>query len=122
MQRLVATVALSLLAPALAAQAVPEVTRTYKVSQTVTLAEVPAGSKLVKWWIAIPDDDRFQEVLDLSVASVPVAWKIVREPDHGDRFLYVEASSPPAGSLSAKVDFTLRRRSVFVDIDPARVG
>ena len=117
----VSLVLASALAPAARSQAVPEVTRTYKVEQTVTLADVPAGAKLVKWWIAIPDDNRDQDVLDLSVASAPGEWRIVREPDHGDRFLYVEAKSPPAGSLSAK-DFTLRRRSVFVDIDPARVG
>lgn len=120
--RLLAALALVSFTASLAAQAVPEVTRTYRVQQTVTLGDVPAGARSVSWWIAIPDDDPCQQVLDLTVASAPGDWRIVREPDHGNRFLYVEAKSPPAGSLSAKVDFTLRRRSVFVDVDPARVG
>src|SRR5689334_15217079 len=81
--RLLASLALATLAAPLAAQAVPDVTRTYRVQQTVTLSDVPAGSKSVAWWIAIPDDDPCQQLLDLTVASAPGPWRIVREPDHG---------------------------------------
>jgi transglutaminase-like putative cysteine protease len=110
------------LVPPPAAPPASETVRTYRVQQTAMLGAVPAGARLVKWWVAIPDDDRFQEVLDLTVASAPGEWRIVREPDHGNRFLYVESKAPAAGSLSVKVDFTLRRRSVHLDLDPARVG
>jgi transglutaminase-like putative cysteine protease len=96
--------------------------RTYHVEQSVTLSGIPAGSKLVKWWIAIPGDDRFQDVLDLSVASAPGDWRIVTEPDHGNRFLYLEVPAPATDSLTTKVDFLVRRRPVFIDVDPARVG
>lgn len=106
----------------LARAAVEPVTRTYRVQQNVKLTEIPAGTKSVKWWIAIPQDDRFQQVLDLNVVSTPGTWRIVREPDHGNRFLLVETSTPAADSLDAKVEFTLRRNSVFVEIDPSKVG
>lgn len=98
------------------------VTTTYHVEQNVMLSEIPAGAKTVKWWISIPSDDRYQEVLDFNTVSVPGTWSTVTEPDHGNRFMLVEVTAPAAGSLTAKVEFTLRRRSVFTEIDPAKVG
>jgi transglutaminase-like putative cysteine protease len=109
-------------ASALPAQTPNEPTSTvYDVQQTVTLTGIPAGSRNVKWWISIPGDDSNQQVLDFT-ASVPGKWSIVREPDHGNRFLYTEVSAPSAAALTAKLDFTLRRRSVLIAIDPAKVG
>jgi hypothetical protein len=96
--------------------------RTYHVEQTVTLSDIPADAKSVKWWITIPGDDRFQEVLDFSVASAPASWSVVRDPAHGGRFVYLELANPGAASVTAKIDFVVRRRSVFVEIDPAKVG
>jgi Transglutaminase-like superfamily len=109
-------------ASTLAAQAPQDPgTVVYHVEQTVTLSGIPQGSKAVKWWISIPGDNADQEVLDLA-ASVPGKWSIATEPDHGNRFLYTEVSDPSSASLSAKLDITLRRRSVFIAIDPAKVG
>ena len=125
MKHLLAVVALATLGvaqPTFAAAAPEAVTRTYRVQQNVTLSEIPAGAKTVKWWISIPQDDRFQDVLDFSVLSTPGKWSIVRDPDHGNRIMLVEVAAPAAGSLTTQVEFLLRRRSVFVDIDPARVG
>jgi hypothetical protein len=107
----------------LEAQTTPEtVARTYHVQQNVTLSDIPSGAKTVKWWISIPNDDRFQDVLDFSVAAAPGSWRIVTEPEHGNRFMLVEVAAPTAKSLVTSVEFTLRRRSVFTDIDPAKVG
>ena len=92
------------------------------MQQNVTLSDIPAGAKTVKCWIGIPDNDRYQEVLDFSVVSSPGSWSIVTDPEHGNRFMLVEVAAPAAGSLTSKIEFVLRRRSVFVDIDPAKVG
>jgi transglutaminase-like putative cysteine protease len=97
------------------------VARTYHVQQAVTLSGIPAGSRTVKWWIAVPSDDRFQDILDFSV-SVPGTWRFVKEPDHGNRFLYAEVAAPSDTSLTANVEFTVRRRSSFVDVHPDKVG
>jgi Transglutaminase-like superfamily len=96
--------------------------RTYRVQQSVTLSDIPAGAKLVKCWIAIPDDDRFQDVLDFAVTSAPGEWRIVGEPDRGNRFLYLEVPAPAADSLTTRIEFVLRRQPVFVSIDPALAG
>ena len=106
----------------LAAETAAPVTTTYHVEQNVTLSEIPAGAKTVKWWISIPNDDRYQEVLDFNVVSAPGTWRTVTEPDHGNRFMLVEVAAPAAGSLTTKVEFLLRRRSVFTEIDPAKAG
>jgi transglutaminase-like putative cysteine protease len=98
-----------------------DATRTFAVCQTTRLSDVPAGTKLVRWWIAIPDDERHQDVLDFDVVAAPGAWRVVRDLDRGNRFLYVEVESPTATELSTVVEFTLRREPVQVAVDPALV-
>jgi transglutaminase-like putative cysteine protease len=94
---------------------------TYQVRQTVTLSDIPAGARTVKWWISIPGDDSNQAVLDLA-GAIPGKWTIVRDPDRGNRFLFTEVTAPSAPTLSATFDFTVRRRSIAVAVDPAKVG
>src|SRR5262245_4235705 len=84
-------------------------TRVYKVRQTVKLDQIPEGSKQVRWWIAVPEDERYQDVLDFAVVSAPGPWRLEREPDRGNRFLYVEVAAPKTAELEAVVEFTLRR-------------
>jgi hypothetical protein len=107
-------------APAAAAAATPEAVRTYEIRQTVNLAEVPAGTKLVRWWIAIPNDDPAQKVLDFAVTSAPGDWRVEREPGHGNRFLYVEIPNPKDAKLTATIDFTVRREPILFELDPAK--
>jgi len=95
---------------------------TYRIRQNVTLSDIPAGAKSVKWWISIPDDNRDQKVLDFSALAVPGTWHIVTEPAHGSRFMVVEINGPSAKSLTTTVEFTLRRQSVFTAIDAGKVG
>lgn len=97
-------------------------TTTYRVEQTVTLSDIPAGAKHVKFWVSIPDNERYQDLLDFNVVSAPGKWSVVREPDRGNRFMLLEVDNPPSPSLSAKVEFTVRRTSVLAAIEPARVG
>ena len=127
MKRLFAAIVLSITVCCASLIATPNSTiesaeRTYHVRQMVTLSEIPVGTKDVKWWISVPSDDRFQDVLDLSVVALPGEWKTVREPDRGNRFLFTEVSNPSAGQLTATIEYTVRRKSFFVEIDPSQVG
>lgn len=107
---------------ALRAESVPESIATYRVEQNVTLTDIPLNAEHVKFWISIPDNERYQDVLDFKIISAPGQWSVVREPDRGNRFMVVETRHPATTSLTTKVEFTLRRRSVFTEIDPAQVG
>lgn len=113
---------LALTVAAHAAETPAETTRVYRVEQNAKLSDIPAGAKNVKFWVSIPDNERYQEVLDFQAVSVPGKWTIVREPDRGNRFMLVEVDNPGTPTLTAKVEFTLRRRSVFTEIDPAKAG
>jgi hypothetical protein len=96
--------------------------RVYRVRQNVFLDDVPDGAGRVRWWISIPDDERHQDLLDVSVVSAPGAWRVERDAERGNRFLYVEVDAPQPGSLQTVVEFTLRRSAVLVDVDPTKVG
>lgn len=97
-------------------------TRVYRVRQTVFLEGISKDADQVRWWISIPDNERYQDLLDISVVSAPGKWRIERDQDRGNRFLYVEADQPKAESLQTVVEFTLRRSPVLDDIAPSKVG
>lgn len=107
---------------AVRAPAPAPVERVYRVLQTARLTQVSEDAHEVRWWISIPGDDRFQDVLDLEVVSAPGPWRLEREAEHGNLFLRVDALDPQAETLEAVVAFTLRRQEVQSAIDPERVG
>jgi transglutaminase-like putative cysteine protease len=92
------------------------------VKQRVSLTEVPQGAKQVRWWISIPDDDRAQDLLDVEIVSAPGQWSVQRDPQNGNRFLFVEVSAPKSDTLDVALEFTLRRRPLTAAIDPTKVG
>jgi hypothetical protein len=97
-------------------------TRVYDIRQTVTLKEIPKDAKSVRFWIAIPDDAAGQKLLDFAVTSAPGTWAVTGQPEHGNRFLYVDAAPGGKDTLSLTATFTVRRDPLSVDIDPARAG
>lgn len=99
-----------------------QLSRTYRVRQTVTLREIPKRSKVVDLWVAIPDDDRYQQVLDMSIDAVSSDWRITREAENGNRFLYLQIKNPSAESINTVVEFTAKRRAAYLEIDPQKVG
>lgn len=118
--------ALSFVAAAFAASLVGAgplpVETTYRVQQSVTVSDIPAGAHLVKCWISIPDNERYQDLLDFGVVAAPGPWSVVRDADRGNRFMLVEVREPKAAAVTTTVEFTLRRRAVFTELDPARAG
>lgn len=97
-------------------------TRVYRVEQSVRLTEIPEDAGQVRWWVSIPDNERFQEVLDFSVVDAPGTWRVERDADRGNRFLYIEVDQPEATELEAVIEFTLRREPVLTQVDPEKVG
>ena len=93
------------------------VTRTYDVTQTVTLKSIPKGAKQVRMWIALPDDAPQQKVLDIQVRNAPPGARMERDAEYGNRFLYAEFDQPRTDSVSVTVDFSVRRDPVHIDLD-----
>src|SRR5262245_27630579 len=53
-----------------------EPTATYQVQHALTVKDIPAGSKTVRVWFWLPDDDDGQKLLDLAVREAPAGYKI----------------------------------------------
>jgi hypothetical protein len=54
------------------------------------------------------------------MVSAPAPWQVVRDPDRGCRFLYMEIAKPPAGELNTTVSFAVQRSAVSYELDPAK--
>ncbi|MEZ6194596.1 MAG: transglutaminase domain-containing protein [Planctomycetota bacterium] len=95
---------------------------TYRVTQTVTLTDIGAKAHSVRMWVAVPDEDRHQDLLDFEVTGAPTAWTLVEDADRRGRFVYFEAIDPGRDSLDLEVTFTLRREPSLTAVDPATTG
>jgi len=93
------------------------ITQTYDVQQTVTLTDIPKGTRNVRLWVSIPDDAPAQRVLSLSVTSAPGAWQVVRDRGRGCRFLYMEVRNPKDGEFSTSASFAVERSAIFYELN-----
>jgi hypothetical protein len=71
----------------------------YKVRQVVKLDDIKPGSKSIRMWVAIPDDEKNQSVLDLDVVSA------ARQMDHCQRSRKPGKVSP-GGHCRSQESFT----------------
>jgi transglutaminase-like putative cysteine protease len=95
--------------------------RTYKVTHSLVVKDVPKGSKKVRLWFWVPDDDACQKVLDLTISTAPLGSRIAREATYGSPFVYAEVERPE-GVVSVATDFVVRRSAVSIALDPAKAG
>src|SRR5262249_23697915 len=93
---------------------------TYQVRHALTVKDIPSGSKSVRVWFWLPDDDECQDVLELVLENPPPGYRITRDAANGHRYLYAELSNPGSGTFQLSTRFTLRRRAVAVNLDPAK--
>ena len=99
--------ALSLLLFASAAVAADS--RTFDVTYTATLADVPAGIPQLNVWIPLPVTRGWQRVSGVHVdAPAPVSLR--SENEFGNDYAFTTIENPPAGDLTFKVHFTVTRR------------
>jgi transglutaminase-like putative cysteine protease len=87
----------------------------------LTVKDVPEGSKSVRVWFWLPDDDDCQKLLDLSVVEAPTGYQITRDAANGHRYLYAEVQNP-SKTVNLATDFVIRRQAVSVALDPAKAG
>lgn len=86
--------------------------RTVAVTQTVSLKDIPAGSKQVRMWVPIPSDANWQRVVDREVVSAPGNWSIVRQAEGAGDFLYVELDNPSSAQADVVVRCTFDRQGI----------
>lgn len=88
--------------------------RTYRIRQTVTLADVPASAKEVRLWVPIPADGSWQHVLDRRVVEAPEGWSLVHQPECDADMVVVTTKG--GGSPKVVVETTVVRESPKYDL------
>lgn len=88
--------------------------RTYKLRQTVTVADVPASAKETRIWVPVPADGTWQHVLDRKVVEAPAGWTLVHQPESGADMIVATAKG--GGSHKIVVETTVVRESPTVDL------
>jgi transglutaminase-like putative cysteine protease len=94
---------------------------TFRIAHSLTVKEIPAGSRKVRIWFWMPDDDDCQKVLDLSVLRAPAGYRLTRDADNGHRYFYAEVENP-TGPVEIATEFRLRRQAVSVPVGPEKAG
>ncbi len=92
----------------------PAPARTFAVEYIGKVAEVPAGAKLLRLWLPVPQDSSVQTIKDLAFHPAPKS--IATESKYGNRVAYWEFTSP-AAAAPVTMKFTCIRRDVRVDLD-----
>jgi len=85
----------------LAARAAPR-TRAFHFAYEATVKDIPTGAARIDLWIPVPQDDPYQQIRNLRIAS-PYQFKIDMAPG-GNRVLHVAVGHPAANSLAITMD------------------
>jgi len=101
-----------------AATSAPETT--YRIHHTLTVKDLPAGTRKVRVWFWLPQEDESQKVLDFTVAQGPEGLRTVVDPATGMTYLYAEIDHPALGAIPIATDFTLYRRVAGGALDPQK--
>src|SRR5882672_377256 len=88
----------------------------FKVKNVFTV-KVPEGAKVVRVWFAVPQEDAFSVVRNLTVAS-DFAVRYDRD-SWGNKVAYVEIQNPQQEQVTLQEEFDLTRSEVRNTINPA---
>ena len=81
--------------------------RTVEIGTTVTLEEIPRGSKRLEIWIPYPMETAYQEIAAARI-DIPYPYEINREEKYGNRMIHLSLPDPP-GSIVLKTTFSIKR-------------
>ncbi|MBI3909726.1 MAG: transglutaminase domain-containing protein [Armatimonadetes bacterium] len=82
--------------------------RAFRFSYRAALKEVPPGAKQVAMWLPIPSNDLAQRIDSIRI-SAPVSLEITREPEYGNRALYLQMT-PEEALQPVEMEFIVIRQ------------
>src|SRR5262245_37434550 len=65
--------------------------RTFAISYTAQVKEIPAGAKKLRVWIPVPQDSNVQAIKDLKFSR---EVSFATEPKYGNKIAYAEIENP----------------------------
>lgn len=83
--------------------------RSVQFTYVVHVPALPGGSRELRLWIPLPYEDLYQLVSQLRVES-PVPYQIRREPEYGDRYVYMSVDAARAKTaFDVRITFHAQR-------------
>ncbi|MGH9748103.1 MAG: transglutaminase-like domain-containing protein [Candidatus Acidiferrales bacterium] len=82
--------------------------RTFDITYTAEIHDIPAGAKEIQIWLPYPQDDEYQKVLKANVTS-PFPTKIVKGAEYGNAIVHIGVKDPKVTSIPITMEFTVRR-------------
>src|SRR5579872_2187699 len=82
--------------------------RTFDITYTAEVHDVPAGTKDVQIWLPYPQSDEYQKILKANVTA-PYTTKIVKGAEYGNQIVHIEVKDLKAASIPLTMAFTVRR-------------
>ena len=83
--------------------------RKFHLTYKFTVKEIPPGTKRLRVWAPVAQSDEHQSVRVLS-ATAPAKTRMTREPEYGNRMMYVEIQNPAAGDANFALEYEITRR------------
>ena len=83
--------------------------RTFRFTYSFTVKDIPAGAKLARVWVPVPQTDRHQTVRVLAVKA-PVKTRMTEETEYGNRMMYAEIENPAASKAEFTLEYEVTRR------------
>jgi transglutaminase-like putative cysteine protease len=83
--------------------------RTFELTYSAEIHDVPAGAKEVDLWLPYPQNDEYQKVLREKVSS-PFPTKIETAPQYGNKMLHLVVKNPTVTSIPVTMEFIVERK------------
>lgn len=107
---------LALLGSSCAAAAVGDPSFQAQARHEATITGIPAGTKKVRIWLALPREDAAQKIEDLQLTG-PGEHRIAEGGTYGNRFGYFEVTHPgPTLTVSGEFRITRKRVGPFINL------
>ncbi len=83
--------------------------RTFRFTYSFTVKDIPAGAKLIRVWVPVAQTDEHQTVR-LVETNASVKSQITREPEYGNKIMYLELRNPAQSPASFTLVYEVTRK------------
>jgi transglutaminase-like putative cysteine protease len=91
----------------------PGDSRTFSITYTGQVKEIPAGARMLRLWLPVPQDSTVQQIKDLAFSR---EMKVDTESKYGNRVAYAEIENPGA-AVEVTMKFVCTRKEIKADLE-----
>lgn len=83
--------------------------RTFDLTYSAEIHDVPAGTKEVELWLPYPQNDDYQKILSAKV-NAPFPTKIETASQYGNKMVHLIVKNPTVTTIPVTMEFTVERK------------